>query len=56
MSEATALDDCEPPYIHPAYVIKVAELLATLWGLPVEEVAAMTTANFERAFGVTLPR
>lgn len=41
---------------EPAYVIKVAELLATLWGVPVGEVAARTTANFERAFGVTLPR
>ena len=39
---------------EPAYVIKVAELLATLWGIPVEEVAAITTANFEKAFGVTL--
>jgi len=41
---------------EPAFVIKVAELLATLWGLPVEEVASRTTANFESAFGVTLPR
>jgi TatD DNase family protein len=39
---------------EPAYVIKVAELLATLWGIPMEEVAARTTANFERAFGVSL--
>jgi TatD DNase family protein len=39
---------------EPAYVIKVAELLGTLWGLPVEDVAARTTANFERAFGVHL--
>ena len=39
---------------EPAYVIKVAELLATLWGIPLEEVAAITTANFEKAFGVTL--
>src|SRR5438445_544862 len=39
---------------EPAYVIKVAELLATLWGIPVEEVAAITTANFENVFGVTL--
>jgi TatD DNase family protein len=41
---------------EPAFVIKVAELLATLWGLPVGDVAARTTANFESAFGVTLPR
>ena len=39
---------------EPAYVVKVAELLATLWGIPVAEVAAQTTANFERAFGVRL--
>jgi len=41
---------------EPAYVIKVAELLATLWSVPVEEAAARTTANFESAFSVTLPR
>jgi TatD DNase family protein len=41
---------------EPAYVIKVAELLATLWGVPVAEVAERTTSNFESAFGVTLPR
>lgn len=41
---------------EPAYVIKIAELLATLWGVSVEEVAAQTTANFESAFAVTLPR
>jgi TatD DNase family protein len=41
---------------EPAYVIKVAELLATLWALSLEEVAAKTTANFERVFSVTLPR
>jgi TatD DNase family protein len=41
---------------EPAYVVKVAELLATLWGVPLDEVAARTTANFESAFGVTLPR
>jgi TatD DNase family protein len=40
---------------EPAYVVKVAELLATLWGVPLEEVAARTTANFEAAFAVTLP-
>ena len=41
---------------EPAYVIKIAELLATLWGISTEEVAAQTTANFEAAFAVTLPR
>jgi TatD DNase family protein len=40
---------------EPAFVIKVAEMLATLWGREVEEVAARTTANFEKAFGVRLP-
>jgi TatD DNase family protein len=40
---------------EPAYVIKVAELLATLWGISVEEAAAITSANFEKAFGVKLP-
>ena len=41
---------------EPAYVIKIAELLAGLWKLDVAEVAAQTTANFERAFSVKLPR
>lgn len=40
---------------EPAFVVKIAELLATLWALPLEEVAARTTANFEAAFSVTLP-
>jgi TatD DNase family protein len=40
---------------EPAYVVKVAELLGKLWGMPVEEVAARTTANFERIFSVRLP-
>lgn len=40
---------------EPAYVVKIAELLATLWGLPLERVAKQTTANFERVFAVTLP-
>ena len=37
---------------EPAFVIKVAELLAKLWELPIERVAEQTTANFERAFSV----
>jgi TatD DNase family protein len=41
---------------EPAYVIKIAELLALLWSLPIERVAEETTANFERAFSVKLPR
>jgi TatD DNase family protein len=39
---------------EPAFVVKVAEVLAGLWGRAVEEVAEETTANFERAFGVTI--
>jgi TatD DNase family protein len=41
---------------EPAFVVKVAELLATLWSVDLEEVAAQTTANFEKAFSVRLPR
>lgn len=41
---------------EPAYVVSIAELLARLWSVPLEEVAARTTANFESAFSVTLPR
>jgi TatD DNase family protein len=41
---------------EPAYVVKVAELLASLWGRDVADVAAQTTANFERVFSVRLPR
>jgi len=41
---------------EPAYVIKIAELLASLWGVPLERIAEQTTANFESAFGVRLPR
>jgi TatD DNase family protein len=37
---------------EPAYVIAIAELLAKLWNLPVEEVAERTTTNFEQVFGV----
>jgi TatD DNase family protein len=39
---------------EPAYVIKVAELLATLWGVDVAAVAEQTTATFERVFRVTV--
>ncbi|HXG59381.1 MAG TPA: TatD family hydrolase [Thermoanaerobaculia bacterium] len=41
---------------EPAYVVKIAEMLASLWNVPLGEVARTTTANFERAFSVTLPR
>jgi TatD DNase family protein len=41
---------------EPAYVIKIAELLASLWDVSLEQVAESTTANFESAFGVRLPR
>ena len=41
---------------EPASVVKIAEQLASLWGKPLEYVAEVTTANFERAFMVTLPR
>jgi TatD DNase family protein len=40
---------------EPAYVVAIADLLAKLWGVPVERVAEETTANFERVFGVKLP-
>jgi TatD DNase family protein len=40
---------------EPAFVVKVAETLAALWGVPLEEVAARTTANFEALFSVRLP-
>jgi TatD DNase family protein len=37
---------------EPAFVTKTAEVLAGLWGRPLDDVAEQTTANFERAFGV----
>jgi TatD DNase family protein len=40
---------------EPAYVGRVAEQLASLWNLPVEEVAERTTTNFEAAFRVKIP-
>ena len=39
---------------EPAYVVAIAELLAKLWDVSIEDVAAQTTANFERAFSVKL--
>lgn len=41
---------------EPAYVVRVAELLSTLWGTSLEDVAVRTTANFESVFSVRLPR
>lgn len=41
---------------EPAYVARIAELIASLRSIPLAEVAAATTANFERCFGVTIPR
>ncbi|MDB5859733.1 MAG: deoxyribonuclease-like protein [Ramlibacter sp.] len=39
---------------NPSYVPYVAAQLAELRGLPVEEIAALTTANFERLFAGVL--
>ena len=41
---------------EPAYVISIAEMLASLWSIPLERVAEQTTANFEAIFSVRLPR
>jgi TatD DNase family protein len=38
---------------QPAWVSHVGAQLAALKGLPVEQVAAATTANFERLFART---
>ena len=35
---------------QPANVVKVGEALAGVWGLPVDEVAALTTATATRLF------
>lgn len=40
---------------EPAFVVRVAEMLASVWRVPLDEVARATTANFERIFSVTLP-
>ena len=39
---------------QPAYVRHVAEEIAALKGIPLEEVAASTTSNFSALFGVSL--
>ena len=41
---------------EPAFVVKIAELLASLWSVPLERVAERTTSNFETLFSVRLPR
>ncbi len=41
---------------QPAFVALVAEQVAQIKGLPLADVAAQTTRNFERLFGVTVPR
>jgi TatD DNase family protein len=40
---------------QPAFVVEVASMLASLWNLPLAEVAAATSSNFEAVFGVTIP-
>lgn len=40
---------------EPAYVVKVAEMLASLWDEPLDRVAERTTAAFEALFSVKLP-
>lgn len=39
---------------QPAYVAEIARLLASLWDVELDEVARITTTNFERAFGVKI--
>jgi TatD DNase family protein len=36
---------------EPANVVRVGEALAGVWGMPVEDVASLTTANAVRIFG-----
>ena len=37
---------------HPGYIYRMAEKLAELWNLPVEEVHAITTENGKRLYGI----
>ena len=39
---------------EPAFVIKVAEMLAELWSLGIEDVAETTTRSFEELFRVSV--
>lgn len=41
---------------EPAFVARVAETLAGLWAVSIDEVAEITTRNFESAFGVIVTR
>lgn len=41
---------------EPAFVRRIAETLALLWNVPVEDVAESTTTNFEKFFRVKIPR
>ena len=66
LPHARVLLETDTPYLapvpfrgrdnEPAYVIRIAEMLASLWEVSLERVAEQTTANFERAFSVRLPR
>lgn len=37
---------------HPGYIYRMAERLAELWNMPVEEVQAITTENGKRLYGI----
>ena len=37
---------------HPGYIYRMAEKLAELWNMPVEEVQAITTENGKRLYGI----
>ncbi len=37
---------------HPGYIYRMAEKLAELWNLPVDEVHAITTENGKRLYGI----
>ena len=37
---------------HPGYIYRMAEKLAELWNMPVEEVQAITTANGKKLYGI----
>ena len=39
---------------EPGFVVHVAELLGELWDMETARVAEITTANFERVFGVSI--
>jgi TatD DNase family protein len=41
---------------EPAYVVEVARWLADLRGISLDEIGDITTANFARLFGLSLPR